>query len=1081
MTTSAEQHSPFLMEAKRALSLPSLKQQEEDRDSHLHYSERSKRLIKPTWKVKENLETARSERFTHTALLWQRVQKQVTVLSAPGAHELPPEGALEQLYSAYQSYKEICKKYSSTLLRANTSESQKELQDFQQLNAERDRTVRDIVSETEAKMVQMSGAASYKSRSIKSSRHSLKSGSSRYSTLSDQLIKARTEAETTKVHAIFAQREAEVKAESAHKEAEMKAESARTEAEIEALQKECEHVAAMARLKVFEQALGGSQEGSASLCDLDTEDSLKRTRDYVLSQVDELPTTTNIPISANTSPEPQDTDPPTASSLPGQSNAPQTFKPEPASYSNAQPHPAHQQPPYAHVYMQPNMPARRYTPNNYVVPAPYTTEIVHTKPITGLNAYATPYFPMFPNQEATNHATSTTQSANVPPTSERLDMSDFARYMIRRELTNTGLTKFVDQPENYRGWKCAFKTATRDLGITAAEELDLLIRWLGPRSTERIKRLRSVYISDPTTGLATAWDRLEKGFGSPEAIEDALLKQLYDLPKISGKDASKYQELSDLLSELQLAKTDTHLPGLSYLDTARGVKPIVAKLPYNVQERWTMVGTNYKKEHQVCFPPFSYFCEFINGIAERKADPSFTCGEPTDSTSPAPRYESPHQNDRKRRGPVSVKKTDVLPPTPSAPDNGTEGGKAENPNRQCPIHKLPHPLKKCIGFRKKPLQERKELLKRFGVCFRCCSSTEHLAKDCKVTIKCMECDSTDHVQALHPSQPDPAPTPSPTTSHGGESIGQAANHLTVSSCTAVCGEDLWDKSCAKICLVRVYPKGHPERAVKVYSILDDQSNRSLARSELFDLFGLKGNAYPYTLGTCSGISEACGRRASGLVVTSLENTVEIPLPTLVECNQIPANREEIPTPEAALHHPHLRTIASKIPPLDHSAKILILIGRDILQLHKVRQHINGPHDAPFAQRYDLGWVIIGNICVGKMKSPDAISSYKTHVLPNGRGTHFQPCPHHYGVKERLSDSRWRQQPPDCADAYHLWDDDFGSTAFEFTNEDNKLAPMREDKELIKIMDKEFSQNDSNSWVAPLPFRSPRPRLPNNSQ
>ncbi|CAJ0926946.1 unnamed protein product [Ranitomeya imitator] len=105
------------------------------------------------------------------------------------------------------------------------------------------------------------------------------------------------------------------------------------------------------------------------------------------------------------------------------------------------------------------------------------------------------------------------------------------------------------------------------------------------RSGERIKRLKSVYISDPAAGLTTAWDRLEKGVCSPEAIEDALLKQLQDFPKISGKDASKFQELSDLPFELQLAKTDTHSPGLSYLDTTRGVKPIVVKLPYNVQKR----------------------------------------------------------------------------------------------------------------------------------------------------------------------------------------------------------------------------------------------------------------------------------------------------------------------------------------------------------------------------------------------------------------------------------------------------------------------------------------------------------------
>ncbi len=37
----------------------------------------------------------------------------------------------------------------------------------------------------------------------------------------------------------------------------------------------------------------------------------------------------------------------------------------------------------------------------------------------------------------------------------------------------------------------------------------------------------------------------------------------------------------------------------------------------------------------------------------------------------------------------------------------------------------------------------------------------------------------------------------------------------------------------------------------------------------------------------------------------------------------------------------------------------------------------------------------------------------------------------------------------------------------------------EDLEFLKIMEAECYQDSSNSWVAPLPFRSPRERLPNN--
>ena len=53
-----------------------------------------------------------------------------------------------------------------------------------------------------------------------------------------------------------------------------------------------------------------------------------------------------------------------------------------------------------------------------------------------------------------------------------------------------------------------------------------------------------------------------------------------------------------------------------------------------------------------------------------------------------------------------------------------------------------------------------------------------------------------------------------------------------------------------------------------------------------------------------------GRRATGYVVESLDGTVHIPLPSLIECNDSPTNREEIPTPSAALHHPHLKSITS---------------------------------------------------------------------------------------------------------------------------------------------------------------------------
>ena len=135
------------------------------------------------------------------------------------------------------------------------------------------------------------------------------------------------------------------------------------------------------------------------------------------------------------------------------------------------------------------------------------------------------------------------------------------------------------------------------------------------------------------------------------------------------------------------------------------------------------------------------------------------------------------------------------------------------------------------------------------------------------------------------------------------------------------------------CLVSIYANSQPENKIKAYVVIDDQSNCSLAKPKLFDLLNLGGKATPYMLKTCSGTSQAMGRRAHNPVIESFDGTQIHTLPILTECNAIPDNREEIPTHAAARAHPHLEAIAEKIPELDPEAEILLLVGRDAPPLH----------------------------------------------------------------------------------------------------------------------------------------------------
>lgn len=120
--------------------------------------------------------------------------------------------------------------------------------------------------------------------------------------------------------------------------------------------------------------------------------------------------------------------------------------------------------------------------------------------------------------------------------------------------------------------------------------------------------------------------------------------------------------------EIQAAKSGGLLPGLAYLDTSRGVNPIVEKLPYGLQERWITLGSIYKEEHNASFPPFNYFVSFISKQAKTRNDPSFAFSSScTNSQVKQDKHARQYNNPKT----VSVRKTE-LTDTPSAPKNDTK-------------------------------------------------------------------------------------------------------------------------------------------------------------------------------------------------------------------------------------------------------------------------------------------------------------------------------------------------------------------------------------------------------------------------
>lgn len=293
-------------------------------------------------------------------------------------------------------------------------------------------------------------------------------------------------------------------------------------------------------------------------------------------------------------------------------------------------------------------------------------------------------------------------------------------------------------------------------------------------------------------------------------------------------------------------------------------------------------------------------------------------------------------------------------------------------------------------------------------------------------------------------------------------------------CRAICGNGFSGKSCAKVILVRAYTHGKPQQALKLYAMIDDQSNRTLATPEFFDFFKVQDNRESYALSTCTGKVHTSGRTVSNLVVKSLDRSVTHDLPSIIECHDLSC--DEIPTPGVVRNYPHLRDVY--IPPLDKEAQISLLIGRDMARVHHVLDQRTSPNVALYTQRLSLGWTIVGETCLGKIHKVSSVNVKKTHVLKDGCVSLFPPCPNDFDVQEIKSSPVFvgcTSTAPHSTPEH----DSLGIKIFEKTKDDERVGTSVEDREFIKLMEEECFRDNDGHWTAQLPFKPRRPKLPNN--
>lgn len=421
----------------------------------------------------------------------------------------------------------------------------------------------------------------------------------------------------------------------------------------------------------------------------------------------------------------------------------------------------------------------------------------------------------------------------------------------------------------------------------------------------------------------------------------------------SDVENAKLQEFTDLCADVESQMSD--LPGLACLDFPNAIQPIAEKLPVLLRQKWEKEITKHSEKNGGEYPGLHIFSKVVQDQVTIKNNPNILAADKRTPVTPTP----PNQREKEKSN--RVLKTDAQPRIqPDLPPK-KEGEKI----KQCPFKDLTgHTLEECLAFSARSLDEKTEWLYEAGLCYHCLSRG-HMASSCQENIECSICKDKCHPALLHRERSRP-----PIRS------GEAVN----SKCTSTCNAMEGGVSCSKLLLVDVSSKEKPHVVHRVYAIMDEQSNSSLISVELADELGASRPEEKYFLTTCSGTKETkYGQRVRDVIIQSISR-VTANLPTLIECGNIPQDKREIPTLEMARRFPHLQEIASEIPPLDDTANIHLLIGRDAPKLLKVREFRNGPKGTPWAQRLSLGWTIIAQMCLDLAGGPALVLVCRTSLL-----------------------------------------------------------------------------------------------------
>ena len=210
------------------------------------------------------------------------------------------------------------------------------------------------------------------------------------------------------------------------------------------------------------------------------------------------------------------------------------------------------------------------------------------------------------------------------------------------------------------------------------------------------------------------------------------------------------------------------------------------------------------------------------------------------------------------------------------------------------------------------------------------------------------------------------------------------------------------------------------------------------------------------LGTMHGQSLVDSAIVKDLVVTDFNGKNPVELPRAYTRQEIPADTEQIPTPEIVSRIEHLKEIASEIPVYDPELEIGLLIGSNCPNALIPLSVVPNDGEGPFALQLKHGWTVSGPLHLTSEPFTNKVTVNRITVREIE------------SVKEIIT-------PKSLLKMFEL---DFSENASN--NLPEELGHSQEDRRFLTKVTKDIRLTEGHYEIR-LPFRQSEVDLPNNRQ